>query len=335
MKLDQIGFYTLTDDRASHADGNSPMWRGEILLTGRCNYRCIYCRGLPIQKDIPFELAMQAIDTWISDGLRNVRFSGGEPTLYKELLALVARCHQGGVERIAISTNGTASLRYYQELVDAGLDDICISIDAIVPSLAQKMAGVRNPHWEHVVRNIRELSKLTYVTTSVVLTAENAHYAKEIIRFSSELGVSDVRIVTASHASHDIVEAIAGIGADILDSYPILKYRVRNYLEGRDVRGIREDDAHRCHLVKDDCVVAGKWHYPCGVYLRERGLPIGAIGPKMRDERIAWLCNHNTHDDPICRQYCSDIYVEYNNRCEMIEKAKAELSLLLPLSVTQ
>ena len=309
------------------------MWRGEILLTGRCNYRCIYCRGLPIQKDIPFELAMQAIDTWISDGLRNVRFSGGEPTLYKELLALVARCHQGGVERIAISTNGTASLRYYQELVDAGLDDICISIDAIVPSLAQKMAGVRNPHWEHVVRNIRELSKLTYVTTSVVLTAENAHYAKEIIRFSSELGVSDVRIVTASHASHDIVEAIAGIGADILDSYPILKYRVRNYLEGRDVRGIREDDAHRCHLVKDDCVVAGKWHYPCGVYLRERGAPIGEINPQMRDERIAWFHNHNSYADPICRQYCSDIYVDYNNRCEFITKTKAEFRVLSPLAI--
>ena len=335
MKLDQIGFYTLTDERASHANETSPMWRGEILLTGRCNYKCVYCQGLPIQNDIPFELAIQAIDTWISDGLRNVRFSGGEPTLYKELPALVARCHQGGVERIAISTNGTALLSYYQKLVDAGLDDICISIDAIAPSLAKKMAGVRNPYWENVIRNIRELSRLTYVTTSIVLTPENAHYAKEIIRFSSELGVSDIRIVTASHANNDIVEAISGIGSDILNSYPILKYRVQNYLEGRDVRGIREDDAHRCHLVKDDGVVAGKWHYPCGVYLRERGAPIGEINPKMREERIAWFHNHNTYADPICRQYCSDIYVDYNNRCEFISRMSAETRLLSPLAISE
>jgi MoaA/NifB/PqqE/SkfB family radical SAM enzyme len=335
MKLDQIGFYTLTDERASQASDASPMWRGEILLTDRCNYRCVYCQGLPVKNDIPSELAIQVIDIWVADKLKNIRFSGGEPTLYEGLLTLVDRSYRNGVERIAISTNGTASLNYYKELIDAGLNDICISLDAILPSLASKMAGIVNPQWKKVIRNIRELSQLTYVTVSIVFTSENAHDAKEIIRFCSNLGVADIRIVTASHLQSEIVEAISGIDQEVLDVYPILKYRVQNYLKGWNARGIREGDTHRCHLVKDDCVIAGKWHYPCGVYLRERGLPIGAISPKMRDERIAWFHNHDTHGDPICRQYCSDIYVEYNNRCEMIEKAKAELSLLLPLSVSQ
>ena len=316
MKLDQIGFYTLTDERASHAGEKSPMWRGEILLTSRCNYKCIYCQGLPIQNDISLELAIQAIDTWIADGLKNIRFSGGEPTLYKGLLSLVERCQQGGVERIAISTNGTAPLSYYKKLIDAGLDDICISLDTIGPSMAPIMAGVKNPHWDKVIGNISELSRLTYVTTSIVLTSKNAHLAKELIQFSSELGVSDIRIVTASHSQSDILEAISEIEPEVLDSYPILKYRVQNYLKGWGARGLREGDTHRCHLVKDDCVVAGKWHYPCGVYLRERGAPIGGISPRMREERVAWFHTHDTYDDPICQQYCSDIYVEYNNRCE-------------------
>jgi pyruvate-formate lyase-activating enzyme len=278
----------------------------------------VYCQGLPVQNDIPFEYATQVIDTWLCDHLRNIRFSGGEPTLYKELPALVGRCHNGGVERIAISTNGTASLSYYKRLVNAGLDDICISLDAVIPSLAQKMAGVTNPPWENVIRNIRELSRLTYVTTSIVLTPSNAQHAKDIIRFSSDLGVSDIRIVTASHSNNDLVEVLSGLDQELLDRYPILKYRVQNYLQGRNVRGIRESDAHRCHLVKDDCVVAWKWHYPCGVYLRERGAPIGEIGPEMRNERIGWFQSHNTYQDPICRQFCSDIYIDYNNRCELI-----------------
>lgn len=335
MKLDQIGFYTLTDERASQANRASPMWRGEILLTDRCNYRCVYCQGLPVKNDIPIELAIQVIDMWIADKLKNIRFSGGEPTLYKKLLTLVDRSHRGGVERIAISTNGTASLDYYKDLIDAGLNDICISLDAILPSLASKLAGVTNPHWKNVIRNIRELSKLTYVTASIVFTSENAHHAKEIICFCSDLGVADIRIVTASHLQSDIVEAISNIEQEVLDVYPILKYRVQNYLKGWGARGIRQGDTYRCHLVKDDCVVAGKWHYPCGVYLRERGVPIGTVGPRMRNERIAWFRNHNSHADPICLQYCSDIYVEYNNRCEMVEKANAELSLLIPLSVSQ
>ena len=335
MKLDQIGFYTLTDERASQANESSPMWRGEILLTDRCNYNCIYCQGLPVKNDIPFDLAIQAIDTWLADGLRNVRFSGGEPTLYRGLLALVDRCHRGGVKRIAISTNGTAPLRYYQELIDAGLDDICISLDAIVPSLAPEMAGVTNTHWERVVQNIKALSKLTYVTVSIVLTSENASNAKEIVRFSSELGVSDIRIVTASHAHQDIVNAIADIEQEVLDAYPILKYRIQNYLKGWNARGIREGDAHRCHLVKDDCVIAGEWHYPCGVYLRERGAPIGVINPKMRNERITWLRTHDTHEDAICRQYCSDIYVEYNNRCEFMNQMNNGVRFLSPLLINQ
>lgn len=335
MKLEQIGFYTLTDKRATFANETSPMWRGEILLTDRCNYRCIYCQGLPVKNDIPLELSIQAIDTWIADGLKNVRFSGGEPTLYQGLLTLVDRCRQGGVERIAISTNGTASLSYYKGLIDAGLDDICISLDAIMPSLAHKMAGVTNTHWKRVVQNIKELSKLTYVTVSIVLTSENACYTKDIVRFSSELGVSDIRIVTASNLHHDIVDAITDIEQDILDNYPILRYRIQNYLNGWDARGLRTSDARRCHLVKDDCVIAGKWHYPCGVYLREGGAPIGLINPKMREERIAWFGTHNTHDDPICLQYCSDIYVEYNNRCEHISKKDEQLEFLSPLVVSQ
>jgi len=335
MKLDQIGFYTLTDDRASQASDASPMWRGEILLTDRCNYKCVYCQGLPVKNDIPIELATRVIDLWVADQLKNIRFSGGEPTLYKELLTLVDRSQQGGVERIAISTNGTASLDCYKELIEAGLNDICISLDAILPSLASKMAGITNPQWKKVIRNIRELSQLTYVTASIVFTSENTCDAKGIVRFCSDLGVADIRIVTASHLQSDIVEAISGIEQEVLDAYPILKYRVQNYLKGWNARGIREGDTHRCHLVKDDCVVAGKWHYPCGVYLRERGAPIGAAGPRMRDERMAWFHNHNSHADPICQQYCSDIYVEYNNRCEKIGKANAGLSLSLPLSVSQ
>jgi hypothetical protein len=121
----------------------------------------------------------------------------------------------------------------------------------------------------------------------------------------------------------------------VLDQYPILKYRVRNYLNGWGARGLRKNDAHRCHLVKDDCVVAGQWHFPCGVYLREKGVPIGKINSKMRDERVAWFRTHNTYDDPICRQYCSDIYIEYNNRCEFMLKEKEQVEILSPLAMSQ
>jgi molybdenum cofactor biosynthesis enzyme MoaA len=109
MRLEEIGFYTLSDERAAKASGTSPMYRCEMILTSRCNFNCPYCRGLRMMKgDIDFEVAKTALQLWIKDGLKNVRFSGGEPTMYPYLNRLVRMCKEGGVEHIAISTNGSA-----------------------------------------------------------------------------------------------------------------------------------------------------------------------------------------------------------------------------------
>lgn len=50
-----------------------------------------YCRGLrdDIAGNLPFDIAMDILTYWISEGLQNVRFSGGEPLLYKGLKELV------------------------------------------------------------------------------------------------------------------------------------------------------------------------------------------------------------------------------------------------------
>jgi len=80
--------------------------------------------------------------------------------------------------------------------------------------------------------------------------------------------------------------------------------------------------------VLDDNVVAGKRHYPCGVYLREGGKPIGEINPCMRRQRAEWMMTKDTHNDEICRQFCSDMYVDYNNKFE--EFLQSRIATLAP-----
>jgi molybdenum cofactor biosynthesis enzyme MoaA len=329
MELDRIGFYTLSEARARQTSGFSPMWRGEIILTGKCNFKCSYCQGLPVKNDIPLALAHSAIDIWSSEHLKNIRFSGGEPTLYNGLQDLIQHSHQAGVDRIALSTNGTASPEYYKQLIQAGLNDVAISLDSSMPSLAKRIAQVNNSQWERVVENIKILSVLTYVAVSVVFTDENLAFAQDIIRFAHGLGVADIRITTASQYNRTF-RAFTNIEQEILEAHPILNYRIQNYRLGRNVRGIREADAQRCHLVKDDCVLAGMWHYPCGVYLRERGTPIGVIDPDMRKQRLEWFHSHNTHEDAICHFFCSDIYVDYNNRCESLSATRSQIAIKFP-----
>lgn len=317
MKLEEIGFYTLTDHRAGQSCATSPMWRCEMILTGRCNFKCPYCRGLTVlaedcTQDMPFETAAFILGQWLKDGLKNVRFSGGEPTLYPGLIDLVKMAKAGGTEHIAISTNGSNMLDKYEALIEAGVNDFSISLDACCASFGDRMAGVEGC-FDKVIHNIRDISKLTYVTVGVVLTAETAHTAKDVIRFAHSLGVADIRIISAAQFN-ELLSGLEGIEQEILDAHPILKYRVNNFFGGKNVRGISETDCNRCHLVKDDSVVAGRWHFPCVIHMREGGKAIGEVGPNMREERLAWFERHNSYNDPICKKNCLDVCVAYNNK---------------------
>jgi molybdenum cofactor biosynthesis enzyme MoaA len=319
MRLEEIGFYTLSDERAKNISGTSPMMRAEIILTGACNFNCPYCRGVSTisrdcNRDMPLIDAINTLDVWICDGLKNVRFSGGEPTLYPSLNMLVDFAKIGGVEHIAISTNGSRPLDVYKSLIDAGVNDFSISLDACCSAFGDKMSGIPGA-WETVISNIKEISKLTYVTVGVVLTEETAHTAKDVIRFAHELGVADIRIISAAQYNQ-LLDGLEGIEQEILDAHPILKYRVNRFFEGKNVRGISETDCHRCHLVKDDSVVAGSWHFPCVIHMREGGEPIGQVGVDMRRQRLKWFETHNSYEDPICRESCLDICKDFNAQAE-------------------
>jgi organic radical activating enzyme len=110
MRLDDIGFYTMTDARCASASDTSPLARCELVLTSRCNFRCAYCRHVG-GNDLPKDRALEAIASWSLHGLQNLRLSGGEPTLWGggsgDLADLVELAKRLGVKRVAIATTHT------------------------------------------------------------------------------------------------------------------------------------------------------------------------------------------------------------------------------------
>lgn len=314
MKLENIGFYTLSDYRVNQLSENSPMWRCELILTDKCNFNCLYCRGIKkeFRGDLPYKNAIQILDYWLKDGLKNVRFSGGEPTLYKNLLGLIKHVKASGAERIAISTNGSASLSYYAELVEAGVNDFSISLDSCCASTTSKITNRENIY-DKLENNIRELAKVTYVTVGVVLIEENIGQLNGIIKYAYGLGVSDIRIITAAQWNKKL-DNLDDIPKKILDKCPILNYRINNIKINRPIRGISKKDYGKCPLVIDDSAILKDKHYPCIIYLREQGKPIGTVGKNMRKERIDWFKNHNCFEDKICRNNCLDVCVDFANK---------------------
>ncbi len=261
---------------------------------------------------MPFADALRVLRLWAAEGLRNVRFSGGEPTLYPWLDDLVTEARASGTERVALSTNGSADFDAYEKLIERGVDDFSISMDACCAEDGDRMAGGVKGSWERVVENIRRLACLTYVTVGVVLTEDNRGQLNEIVRFAAELGVADVRVIPAAQDGAWLTGLV--VETHLLDLFPILRYRVENLRNGRPVRGLRTDDPGRCPLVLDDMAVNRDAHFPCIIYLREGGAPIGLVGPAMREERRRWFLRHDCHEDPICRQNCLDVCIDYNAR---------------------
>jgi molybdenum cofactor biosynthesis enzyme MoaA len=323
MKLEDIGFYTLSDKRAMTASHKSALSRCELILTDRCNFNCTYCRGLkPSYKgDMILSTAYNTINYWLNNGLKNIRFSGGEPTLYPYLKDLIKICKAGGCEHIAISTNGSASLDYYSELIEYGVNDFSISLDSGCCSIGEKMAGGIPKSWDKACIAIEALSSITYVTVGMVFTEDNYNESINAIKFVDSLQPHDIRIIPA--AQYDkALNVLSGLSPELLQKYPILNYRIKNIKSGRHVRGIKSSDTKKCHLVLDDMAVVSNKHYPCIIYLREQGNCIGDITENFRIERAAWHANHNSFSDDICRNNCLDVCIDYNNKKEKYENRK-------------
>jgi len=255
-KLEEIGFYTLNNFRAQNASAASDLQRCELILSAKCNFKCPYCRNIG-GSDMPYTEAENIVKLWTNQGLKNIRFSGGEPTLYKGLVSLVELAKARGVERIAISTNGSASKKLYDELLTAGANDFSISLDSCCAADGDIMTGVKE-QWDKVIDNIKYLSSKTYVTVGVVLTDDNADKVNDIITFADNLGVSDIRIIPAAQNGDKLKDVF--VSPELLAKYPILKYRIDNLNEGKSVRGLSESDSHKCAIVLDDMAVAEGFH---------------------------------------------------------------------------
>src|SRR5580765_5930181 len=108
-----------------------------VSLTDRCNLRCSYCmpaEGLDwlpsdevLTDDEVVRLVRVAVDRL---GVREVRFTGGEPLVRRGLVDIVRRVHELGVET-SLTTNALGLARVAAALATAGLDRVNVSIDSV------------------------------------------------------------------------------------------------------------------------------------------------------------------------------------------------------------
>jgi cyclic pyranopterin phosphate synthase len=101
---------------------------------------------LPRDQLLTFEEITSVVGHFVARGVHKVRITGGEPLLRKgieDLIGLIARV--GGVEDLTLTTNASLLTRKAGALVDAGLDRVTVSLDAMDDETFQKMNDVGFP----------------------------------------------------------------------------------------------------------------------------------------------------------------------------------------------
>ncbi len=117
-----------------------PLKSLRLSVTDRCNLRCKYCMPeeeyawLPRDNVLTFE-EMASVTGYFTDlGVDKVRLTGGEPLLRRDLPRLVRLLFQNRkITDLALTTNGILLGDQAQDLFDAGVHRITVSIDTLRP----------------------------------------------------------------------------------------------------------------------------------------------------------------------------------------------------------
>jgi cyclic pyranopterin phosphate synthase len=118
-----------------------------ISVTDKCNLRCVYCMpegGLPWLKReelLTYEEIASVVRQMAELGLRRVRLTGGEPLVRKDLPELVRMLRAvDGIDDIALSTNGVLLGEMADELREAGVNRVNLSLDSLRPERVDLIA---------------------------------------------------------------------------------------------------------------------------------------------------------------------------------------------------
>ena len=109
-----------------------------ISITERCNLRCRYC--MPVDgvckkahdEMLTYEEIIKVSKVAGKLGIKKIRLTGGEPLVKKDIVRLASDIKKiDGIEELCITTNGILLNEYAEDLKNAGVDRINISLDTL------------------------------------------------------------------------------------------------------------------------------------------------------------------------------------------------------------
>ncbi|WP_336208822.1 GTP 3',8-cyclase MoaA [Nonomuraea sp. LPB2021202275-12-8] len=168
-----------------------------VSLTDKCNLRCSYCmppeglEWLPNAQLLTADEIVRLVTIGVERlGIHEVRYTGGEPLLRRELVDIVARTTALSPRpQVSLTTNGIGLARVAEALAAAGVDRVNVSLDTLDRDTFKRLA--HRDRFDDVIAGLaaaHDAGLRPVKVNSVLMREVNQHEAVPLLRFCLERG---------------------------------------------------------------------------------------------------------------------------------------------------
>jgi radical SAM protein with 4Fe4S-binding SPASM domain len=209
----------------------SAPYRMDLAVTYRCNNDCAHCynareRNFP---ELTTQQWFEIIDQLWELGVPHIVFTGGEATLRNDLPKLIHHAETNG-QITGLNTNARRlmDIGYVNQLVDAGLDHVQITVESCVPEIHDEMMRAKGAFSQTITGLKNVLNTKLYVMTNTTMLRTNVQTIPATLDFLADIGVPTIGLNALILSGHGLT---VGTGLHEGELQPILDIAVQKTAE--------------------------------------------------------------------------------------------------------
>ena len=204
-------------------------------LTHRCPLQCPYCSNpLELERaagELDTETWLRALEEIAELGALQIHFSGGEPTVRKDLETLVAAAAQAGLYGNLITSAVLLTEARVEALAEAGLDHVQISFQDTEAGNADRVGGYAGGHEKKLAAARWVRATGLPLTLNMVVHRQNLQHLPQMFELAIELDAHRIEIAHVQYYgwAYENRAALLPTRAQLEDSIAVIEAAGRTY----------------------------------------------------------------------------------------------------------
>lgn len=201
----------------------------QMELTKRCQYNCFFCYNYwkanmatkKLLSDMSKEDAILASQKLIEAEIFSVILSGGEPTLVDYLPEIVSLFSKANIDTTIITNGSCLTPTYLEELSNAGLDSMQISMHHFIEEKMNRITGNQKSYTMTLsgIKNAIKYFKADNFNVNMVVTRDTVSDVKEMGVFLTGLGVKYFSVGIVSYCGEATINNLVCDKEDLRKVY--------------------------------------------------------------------------------------------------------------------